>query len=172
MFVELSVKVVPSTYKFPSTFKSAPTHKFLPIPTPPSTRSAPVDVFVASVVLLRYSWFATSPPEKLLIVAAVIIGDPLIQPSCSKNNVLAPTPPLIAWTALPAIVPVLIIEEPTIMFWLAAIPPVAQMPAPLIEPPLTVAVVAVVTCTVPAIVNGLPAALIFVAVTFVAIKLP
>ena len=78
---------MPSTYKLPKMFKSAPTHKFLPMPTPPSTRNAPVCVLVASVALLRYSALATVPPEKLLMLAAVTICAPLIQPSLLKNNV-------------------------------------------------------------------------------------
>ena len=40
------ITVLPETSMFPLISKSPPTFKFLPIPTPPVTTSAPLDVLV------------------------------------------------------------------------------------------------------------------------------
>ena len=67
---------------------------------------APVKVLVACVASLIVNAALIVPPAKLLMLAAVTIGDPLIQPSVLRYKLRAPIPPTTC-NALLAIVLVL-----------------------------------------------------------------
>ena len=109
----------------------------------------------------------------MLIVLVVTICAPLIQPSCARYNVNAPTPPLGTWIALPLIELVLdrgalnCAKSPNIERLTTLTPP-ATINAPTPVP----ASVPVVRFTTPPIESVLPTRLMFVAVMLGAVKYP
>ena len=86
--------------KSPRICKSLPTHKFAPIPTPPTICNAPVCVLVASVALVIRNALLISPPLKLFNVDVVTICAPLIKPLVCTYKLFTPTPP-VTCNALP-----------------------------------------------------------------------
>ena len=79
---------IPSEVNVGSIKLNEPPDQMLPpAPIPPLiTLKAPVVVLTACVGSLTANWLLIVPPEKLLIVAAVIIGLPLIQPALATRK--------------------------------------------------------------------------------------